>query len=274
MYLLYIMYHLSTSLIYQIDKCSHVGKSYLPFFCNVEMNCILNTLTNFVITSAAGRERGLGRVLCCHAHVTLCHTLTRAVCLPRPGHRDGKYRTTVKCLKPEAWQVILIYPATIKWKWGILIGDTQGVPAASEHLLKVFPAPSLTLTEGGAAQPGCTRRGPSCPCQPIRAQYCVSWPIRGRESVNILTEAVMSDMRSAVSRDIDPGQPGPGQWAAVSGQGLSAEWAPTLEILLEPRHRTLERHGETQETMGNESSLPLELGATFDADEIKRLGKR
>merc|ERR1739838_1062175 len=27
-------------------------------------------------------------------------------------------------------------------------------------------------------------------------------------------------------------------------------------------------------TMGNESSLPLELGATFDADEIKRLGKR
>ena len=26
--------------------------------------------------------------------------------------------------------------------------------------------------------------------------------------------------------------------------------------------------------MGNESSLPLELGATFDADEIKRLGKR
>merc|ERR1711894_470627 len=37
---------------------------------------------------------------------------------------------------------------------------------------------------------------------------------------------------------------------------------------------TLERHGETQETMGNESSLPLELGATFDADEIKRLGKR
>merc|ERR1712038_527907 len=27
-------------------------------------------------------------------------------------------------------------------------------------------------------------------------------------------------------------------------------------------------------TMGNESSLPLELGATFDADEIKRLSKR
>jgi len=26
--------------------------------------------------------------------------------------------------------------------------------------------------------------------------------------------------------------------------------------------------------MGNETSLPLELGATFDADEIKRLGKR
>jgi serine/threonine-protein phosphatase 2B regulatory subunit len=26
--------------------------------------------------------------------------------------------------------------------------------------------------------------------------------------------------------------------------------------------------------MGNESSLPLELCATFDADEIKRLGKR
>jgi len=26
--------------------------------------------------------------------------------------------------------------------------------------------------------------------------------------------------------------------------------------------------------MGNEASLPLELGATFDAEEIKRLGKR
>jgi serine/threonine-protein phosphatase 2B regulatory subunit len=26
--------------------------------------------------------------------------------------------------------------------------------------------------------------------------------------------------------------------------------------------------------MGNESSLPLEMCATFDADEIKRLGKR
>merc|ERR1712244_72184 len=29
-----------------------------------------------------------------------------------------------------------------------------------------------------------------------------------------------------------------------------------------------------QANMGNEPSLPLELGATFDADEIKRLGKR
>ena len=26
--------------------------------------------------------------------------------------------------------------------------------------------------------------------------------------------------------------------------------------------------------MGNEASLPLEMCATFDADEIKRLGKR
>ena len=27
-------------------------------------------------------------------------------------------------------------------------------------------------------------------------------------------------------------------------------------------------------TMGNESSLPLDMCATFDAEEIKRLGKR
>merc|ERR1711899_631500 len=30
----------------------------------------------------------------------------------------------------------------------------------------------------------------------------------------------------------------------------------------------------SRDKMGNESSLPMELGATFDADEIKRLGKR
>merc|ERR1711899_508456 len=30
----------------------------------------------------------------------------------------------------------------------------------------------------------------------------------------------------------------------------------------------------SRDKMGNESSLPLELGATFDAEEIKRLGKR
>merc|ERR1712142_1179754 len=32
--------------------------------------------------------------------------------------------------------------------------------------------------------------------------------------------------------------------------------------------------GHTHTDMGNEASLPLELGATFDAEEIKRLGKR
>merc|ERR1712215_17744 len=31
---------------------------------------------------------------------------------------------------------------------------------------------------------------------------------------------------------------------------------------------------QTPDKMGNEGSLPLELGATFDAEEIKRLGKR
>lgn len=32
--------------------------------------------------------------------------------------------------------------------------------------------------------------------------------------------------------------------------------------------------GRATLSMGNEASLPLELGATFDAEEIKRLGKR
>ena len=50
------------------------------------------------------------------------------------------------------------------------------------------------------------------------------------------------------------------------GLRLISTWYCSLSCCY---HQKLRR-----DKMGNESSLPLELGATFDADEIKRLGKR
>ena len=66
-----------------------------------------------------------------------------------------------------------------------------------------------------------------------------------------------------------------GRACAVSGQSSLRRLLPSIDPGQQLTGELLQHcPALPATTMGNESSLPLDMCATFDAEEIKRLGKR
>ena len=212
-------------------------------------------------------------VLCCHVHVTLTRARVTEMANIEQLCNIWSQKRDIHTLDSSKLQL----------KEHSFTGDTAGWWRSPLiiNFLNFVPAPSLAVSEPVWRK---VRSGPA-----------VHGGDRGDQSEVSIVPTDQSGARRVSTSWYDGGclddwhahcdscccLPWYRPWSALSSCGQwteteSGEGASTLEILLDNYyHRIEERQGETEtETMGNESSLPLELGATFDADEIKRLGKR